>query len=226
MKQTIKGVILITLTGMLLASCSNDKQATEQSTDKVAHSQSTQQDKKANDSVSDEDKQAIKKQLLTWLSEHEKDNGKAVSNRYFGSGSMSDGDWYAGTEDGEIQVSNRGEPGPKAFDVHTVTGAVTYTSNEGTTGKDPAANNLSNIEGYNTVADTDKPITKYLFADNGKVYEYQFTGAEDITLSSGFAPKDHTDKDPNLKPNQMFKVSENKALNNYYKKLLTKYNNE
>ena len=145
MKQTIKGVILITLTGMLLASCSNDKQATEQSTDKVAHSQSTQQDKKANDSVSDEDKQAIKKQLLTWLSEHEKDNGKAVSNRYFGSGSMSDGDWYAGTEDGEIQVSNRGEPGPKAFDVHTVTGAVTYTSNEGTTGKDPAANNLSSL---------------------------------------------------------------------------------
>lgn len=226
MKQTIKGVILITLTGMLLASCSNDKQATEQSTDKVAHSQSTQQDKKANDSVSDEDKQAIKKQLLTWLSEHEKDNGKAVSNRYFGSGSMSDGDWYAGTEDGEIQVSNRGEPGPKAFDVHTVTGAVTYTSNEGTTGKDTAANNLSNIEGYNTVADTDKPITKYLFADNGKVYKYQFTGAEDVTLSSGFAPKDHTDKDPNLSPNQMFKVSENKALNNYYKKLLTKYNNE
>ncbi|GEP99388.1 hypothetical protein ACLIJY_03645 [Staphylococcus arlettae] len=226
MKQTIKGVILITLTGMLLASCSNDKQATEQSTDKVAHSQSTQQDKKANDSVSDEDKQAIKKQLLTWLSEHEKDNGKAVSNRYFGSGSMSDGDWYAGTEDGEIQVSNRGEPGPKAFDVHTVTGAVTYTSNEGTTGKDTAANNLSNIEGYNTVADTDKPITKYLFADNGKVYKYQFTGAEDVTLSSGFAPKDHTDKDPNLSPNQMFKVSEDKALNNYYKKLLTKYNNE
>ena len=226
MKQTIKGVILITLTGMLLASCSNDKQATEQSTDKVAHSQSTQQDKKANDSVSDEDKQAIKKQLLTWLSELEKDNGKAVSNRYFGSGSMSDGDWYAGTEDGEIQVSNRGEPGPKAFDVHTVTGAVTYTSNEGTTGKDTAANNLSNIEGYNTVADTDKPITKYLFADNGKVYKYQFTGAEDVTLSSGFAPKDHTDKDPNLSPNQMFKVSEDKALNNYYKKLLTKYNNE
>ncbi len=32
-----------------------------------------------------------------------KNNDKAVSNRYFGSGSMSDGDWYAGTEDGKFK---------------------------------------------------------------------------------------------------------------------------
>ena len=104
-----------------------------------------------------------------------------------------------------------------------MTGAVTYTSNKGVTGIDKAAKNLSNIEGYSAVADINKPVTKYLFADNGKVYEYAFTDSKDITLSSGFAPKDYNGKDPNLNPNQMFKVSDNKALNDFYNKLLKKY---
>lgn len=222
MKQAIRYIAILVLSCMVLAAC-NSEEATQQSGEKAKATKHANQEKSSKASISDKDKKEIKEEVLSWLAKHEKSNNKAVSNRYFGSGSMSDGDWYAGTEDGEIQVSDRGKPGPKAFDLHTVTGAVTYTSNEGVTGIDKAAKNLSNIEGYSAVADINKPVTKYLFADNGKVYEYAFTDSKDITLSSGFAPKDHNGKDPNLSPNQMFKVSDNKALNDFYSELLKKY---
>ncbi|MFQ3844678.1 hypothetical protein AABD41_09020 [Staphylococcus pseudoxylosus] len=222
MKQAIRYLAILVLSCMVLAAC-NSEEATQQSGEKAKATKHANQEKSSKASISDKDKKEIKKEVLSWLAKHEKNNDKAVSNRYFGSGSMSDGDWYAGTEDGEIQVSNKGKPGPKAFDLHTVTGAVTYTSNEGVTGIDKASKNLSNIEGYSMVADINKLVTKYLFADNGKVYEYAFNDSNDITLSSGFAPKDHNGKDPNLSPNQMFKVSDNKALNDFYSELLKQY---
>ncbi|MBF0814320.1 MULTISPECIES: hypothetical protein [Staphylococcus] len=222
MKQAIRYLAILVLSCMVLAAC-NSEEATQQSGEKAKATKSANQEKSSKASISDKDKKEIKKEVLSWLAKNEKNNDKAVSNRYFGSGSMSDGDWYAGTEGGEIQVSNKDKPGPKAFDLHTVTGAVTYTSNEGITGIDKASKNLSNIEGYSTVADINKPVTKYLFADNGKVYEYIFKDSKDVTLSSGFAPKDHNGKDPNLSPNQMFKVSDNKALNDFYSELLKKY---
>ncbi len=223
MKRAIRYLTIIVLSCMALAACTNETEEPQQSGEKAKATKSANQEKSSKASISDKDKKEIKKEVLSWLSKHEKNNDKAVSNRYFGSGSMSDGDWYAGTEDGEIQVSNKGKPGAKAFDLHTVTGAVTYTSNEGVTGIDKDSKNLSNIEGYNAVADINKPVTKYLFADNGQVYEYAFNDSKDITLSSGFAPKDHNGKDPNLSPNQMFKISDNKALNDFYSKLLEKY---
>lgn len=222
MKQAIRYLAILVLSCMVLAAC-NSEEATQQSGEKAKATKSANQEKSSKASISDKDKKEIKKEVLSWLAKHEKNNDKAVSNRYFGSGSMSDGDWYAGTEGGEIQVSNKDKPGPKAFDLHTVTGAVTYTSNEGITGIDKASKNLSNIEGYSTVANINKPVTKYLFADNGKVYEYTFKDSKDVTLSSGFAPKDHNGKDPNLSPNQMFKVSDNKELNDFYSELLKKY---
>ncbi|RIN11908.1 hypothetical protein BU097_03715 [Staphylococcus xylosus] len=222
MKQAIRYLAILVLSCIVLAAC-NSEEATQQSGEKAKATKSANQEKSSKASISDKDKKEIKKEVLSWLAKNEKNNDKAVSNRYFGSGSMSDGDWYAGTEGGEIQVSNKDKPGPKAFDLHTVTGAVTYTSNEGITGIDKASKNLSNIEGYSTVADINKPVTKYLFADNGKVYEYIFKDSKDVTLSSGFAPKDHNGKDPNLSPNQMFKVSDNKALNDFYSELLKKY---
>ncbi|PTI08859.1 hypothetical protein BU096_05815 [Staphylococcus xylosus] len=222
MKQAIRYLAILVLSCMVLAAC-NSEEATQQSGEKAKATKSANKKKTSKASISDKDKKEIKKEVLSWLAKNEKNNDKAVSNRYFGSGSMSDGDWYAGTEGGEIQVSNKDKPGPKAFDLHTVTGAVTYTSNEGITGIDKASKNLSNIEGYSTVADINKPVTKYLFADNGKVYEYIFKDSKDVTLSSGFAPKDHNGKDPNLSPNQMFKVSNNKALNDFYSELLKKY---
>ena len=72
---------------------------------------------------------------------------------------------------------------------------------------------LTNIQGYSSVAKMDQPITKYLFADNGKVYEYQFKPNSEPSLSTGFATKDYNGKDPNLKPNEKFTVSKDKILN-------------
>ncbi|WP_349421031.1 hypothetical protein [Staphylococcus felis] len=41
-----------------------------------------------------------------------------------------------------------------------------------------------------------------------------------VTLSSGFAPKDYNDKDPNLAPNEQFTLTHNKELSRYYQKLI------
>ncbi|UTI88308.1 hypothetical protein NIT62_05690 [Mammaliicoccus sciuri] len=58
---------------------------------------------------------------------------------------------------------------------------------------------LTNIQGYSSVAKMDQPITKYLFADNGKVYEYQFKPNSEPSLSTGFATKDYNGKRSKLK---------------------------
>src|SRR5699024_1283334 len=98
LQQILKCSTFMTLFCLVLASGSNSKQTTQQSEENAAHTEQTQSSKELN---TDKDKKMIKKELLSWLDEHEKDNHKAVSNRYFGNGSMSDGDWYAGSEDGE-----------------------------------------------------------------------------------------------------------------------------
>lgn len=136
---------------------------------------------------------------------------------------ISTGDWYALTADGQLQVSNQNKPGPKAFKLHTLAGFVTYKSAHKQTGIDSRAQNLSNVEGYANVADMSYPITKYLIADNGKVYKYQFQKQDDTRLSSGFAPKDHNDKDPNLSPNIQFKEVNNATMKQLLKQLKHKY---
>jgi len=55
------------------------------------------------------------------------------------------------------------------------------------------------------------------------VFEYQFEDKEDVTLSSGFSPKDYNGKDPNLRPNQQFKETENQDLSKFYKQLVEEY---
>ncbi|WP_245393364.1 hypothetical protein [Staphylococcus coagulans] len=151
-----------------------------------------------------------------------KEDGRAVSNRYFSTSSISTGDWYAMIDQGTIQINDTGKPGRQHFDFHTVTGAVVYTSKNKKTGFDASASALSNIEGYDKVADLSQPVTKYIFTEEGQVYEYTFKNGKDVTLSSGFAPKDHNDKDPNLAPNEQFKRTQNKALSAFYQRCLQK----
>lgn len=61
-----------------------------------------------------------------------------------------------------------------------------------------------------------------MFADNGKVYYYAFQSDESVTLSSGFSYKDYNDKDPNLKPNVIFKETKNETLKKQWQKILEK----
>lgn len=224
MKQYIKVLSMVSICTALLMGCSNEKAETDKSTGKEAMAQESSKEEASNKTqISDEEQKKIKEEMMDWLAEDKKEDGKAVSNRYFSTSSISDGDWYAGTEKGEIQINNTGKPGPEAFDLHAVTGVVAYTPKDGETGFDKEAEDLSNVEGYKEVADLSKPVTKYIFTEEGKVYEYQFEGKDDVTLASGFAPKDHTGKDPNLRPDQQFKETENKALSKFYKELVEEY---
>ena len=196
---------------MVLTACDShgDKQTEASGTPHVEHH--------------DKERQQLKKDVLKWANKQGEQHKRAVTNRYFGSGEISTGDWYALTADGQLQVSNQNKPGPKAFKLHTLTGFVTYKSAHKQPGIDSRAQNLSNVEGYANVADMSYPITKYLIADNGKVYKYQFQKQDDTRLSSGFAPKDHNDKDPNLSPNIQFKEVNNATMKQLLKQLKHKY---
>ncbi|VEG63392.1 Uncharacterised protein [Staphylococcus condimenti] len=217
---------------LLLTGCSSNEgkktsdahAQTEQQHSKEA---STSKDIKINkEKLSDQERENMKKEVLDWADKRAKQKGLAVSNRYFGAGEISNGDWYAMTPKGEMQVSNQGSPGPKAFDRHNLVGVVMYKSKDGTTGFDSKAKDLTNIESYQNVADLNQPVTKYLFADDGNVYEYTFKPDEKVTLSSGFAPKDHNDKDPNLKPDHAFSLSEDESADETMQHLVKQYGSQ
>lgn len=198
----------------------SDAQAQSQQNQAASTSKVTKINK---EQLSDQDQENIKKDMMKWADKRAKQQGLAASNRYFGTGSISTGDWYAMTPKGELQISNQNEPGPKAFDRHILAGVVFYHSNQGVTGFDQKAKDLSNIEGYRRVADLNQPVIKYLFADDGQVYEYHFKPGQQVTLSSGFAPKDHNDKDPNLRPDQVFKVTEDETATELMSQLIKQY---
>ena len=212
---------------LLLTGCSDQQE--KKTSDAKAQTQQNQpasssKDIKINkEKLSSQDQAKLKEEVMKWADKRAKQQGLAASNRYFGAGEISTGDWYAMTPKGELQVSNQNEPGPKAFERHNLVGVVLYHSNQGVTGFDEKAKDLSNIEGYHNVADLNQPVTKYLFADDGKVYECQFKPSQQITLSSGFAPKDHNDKDPNLRPDELFKPTEDQTATELMNQLIKQY---
>ncbi|AYU54493.1 hypothetical protein [Staphylococcus debuckii] len=234
MKRFLTYSAAVARLSLILTGCSgqSDKKTSD------AKAQTTQHDSKqaSNNKVteikidkaklSDKAHEKMKKEVLDWADKYGKQQGLAVSNRYFGAGEISSGDWYAMTPKGELQVSNQGSPGPKAFDRHNLVGVVMYKAKDHTTGFDTKAKDLTNIESYQNVADLNQPVTKYLFADDGKVYEYTFQPEEKVKLSSGFAPKDHNDKDPNLKPDHSFKISDNSSANQEMQRLIKEYSNQ
>ncbi|WP_239732751.1 hypothetical protein [Mammaliicoccus sp. P-M55] len=203
----------------LVSGCSNDSTTKKETQQKSE----TKQAKAEEIQVSDKEKEELKEKLLIYADQYGKDKGMAISNRYFSSSDHTQGDGYALTEDGELQITNHNKPGKKAFKVHNIVGISAYYSKNNVKGIDKQAQDLTNIQGYNEVADMNKPITKYLFADNGKVYQYEFTQNEDVTLSTGFADKDYNGKDPNLKPNVAFTEVKDKDIVQKWKKLLSKY---
>lgn len=213
MKTIFKYIFLTVSIIVFTVGCSGEKQSQQH----VKSAQATQQ---KNTDINSSDKNKMKKSIMKSLDKYAKEHSLAISNRYLSFGEYATGDAYTLTDDGEIQVSDKGKPGKKSFDIHNVVGAVSYHSSNGTTGFDKEAVSLSNIEGYQNVANMNKPITKYLFADNGKVYAHTFNSEDDVTLSTGFAAKDHNDKDPNLKPNVIFKEVKDKNLTEDWKKIL------
>lgn len=213
MNKIIYSLIFIVMM-VAMAGCQEQQgSAKTESKDKISQSKKLTQ----------ADKDELKNTITQKVSEYAKEQGLAVTNRYVSNGSYSESDFYATTTDGEIQVIDNEKPGSKYFKLHNVTGLTVYTSKEDNIGLDDSAKQLSNIEGYKSVANMERPIKKYLFADNGKVYEYTFKDNSDTTLSSGFAYKDSNDKDPNLKPNVIFKETENDTIRQKWSDVLSKY---
>ncbi|WP_323708169.1 hypothetical protein P3U10_13025 [Mammaliicoccus sciuri] len=202
---------------LILSGCQNGSQEETKQHSETKHAE-TKQIK-----LSEQDRDTLKQELLKIADEYGQDQHKAVSNRYFSRNEQMEGDGYAISDDGEIQITDHDKPGRKHFNIHNVVGLTMYQSKHNQGGYDERAQDLTNIQGYSSVAKMDQPITKYLFADNGKVYEYQFKSNSEPSLSTGFATKDYNGKDPNLKPNEKFTVSKDKILNKKWKMLLSEY---
>src|SRR5699024_12463573 len=117
--------------------------------------------------------------FLDWAMPRAEEGGMAVTDNYFGHGASGSGDWYAVTEDCEIQVQDQDptteSPGYDAFDIHALGVVVFYTSNSGVTGLDEKSYKEQGGAGggrkYTAVAEPDEPSHKYLLGDNGVVYE-------------------------------------------------------
>nr|WP_263314274.1 hypothetical protein [Mammaliicoccus sp. Marseille-Q6498] len=201
----------------MLSACSNPSQGTEETKNTKTKQVSSEK------IISNDDKEKLKTEVIKFFSKYGEDKGLAISNRYITSSFYEEGDAYATTTDGEIQITNNDIPGWKAFKVHNVVGITAYHSKHHVKGYADEAKEITNIQGFREVADMNKPITKYLFADNGKVYQCQFKSTEDTTLSTGFAAKDSNGKDPNLKPNVIFTEVKDKEIAGEWKQLFSKY---
>ena len=87
MKQVLRCLTIIFLSCLVLSACNSEKEATQQSGKNDKATKSANQETSSEASISDQDKKEIKEEVLSWIAKHEKSNNKAVSNRYFGSGS-------------------------------------------------------------------------------------------------------------------------------------------
>lgn len=216
MKRIIYSCLAIGLT-ITMAGC-HDKADNKKS---ESETKGTEQHK--DNKITKGERKKLKKDMLAVSGKVAKKQDLAMSNRYLSNGNTVEGDFYAMSSDGEVQVIDNDKPGAKHFKIHNLVGVSMYTSSEGTKGYDESAKRLSNVEGYQAVANMNKPVRKYLFADNGKVYYYTFKPDDTVTLSSGFSYKDFSDKDPNLKPNVVFKETHNKTLKKEWKNKLKQY---
>ena len=166
-------------------------------------------------------KRAVNDAFLSWASDRAKVGNMAVTEVYFDHGAAGRGDWYANTPDGEIQVQDQNNPGAAAFLVHAIGGCVFLTMKDGSTGQQDDVVE-STAGGYGDKADMDKPITKYMLGDNGKVYELRLEKG-DTSLTSGFGEYTDEGQRGDYTPSYSFKVSEDQAAQAELQKILADY---
>lgn len=157
--------------------------------------------------LSDQQKQMIMNGLSEWADNKASTDNKAVSGFYYSHGTGGLGDWYAKTPGGDIQVQNNNVPGVSGFKVHAIGGLMFYTAKDGTTGEDTSLNDGTGPIGYATNVDFDKTVTKYLFGDNGVVYELKLGNGETVTPLDGFGQLNDNGKHGSSAPKKSFKVS-------------------
>ncbi|QGG60740.1 zinc-ribbon domain-containing protein [Loigolactobacillus bifermentans] len=135
--------------------------------------------------LSDRQKSKINQKMLDWADSRAQTAHLAVSDYYFNHGAAGQGDWYAVTSDGRVQVQNQENPGHSGFKLHAIGGLVFYSSQDGTTGIDHHLMGTT-AEGYTTNMNFNKTVTKYLFLDNGSVYELKLGNGATVDPITGF----------------------------------------
>lgn len=136
--------------------------------------------------LTNDQKGTITKDFYIWEEKQVASKGLAINRLYFQHGADDPKDWWTNTPDGRLQIQDLNAPGASAFPLHAIGGYITYTAKNGTTGTDPALNDGPIFSTYETEIDNSKPVTKYVLADNGKLYEATFDSGKSVTPTDGF----------------------------------------
>lgn len=172
-------------------------------------------------SVSKKEKSEINNDFYNWADQRAKMGNMAISKYYFDHGPENNGNlWYASTPDGDILVRNASDTySSKKYNLRKIGGFVFYTAKDGTTGKcDNIKKDTDDGAEYSSdQIDITKPVDKYLLANNGIVYECKLDG-EAAEPDSGFKIKG----EDNIGSDDWI-VSQDKAAQDEYRQLITKY---
>lgn len=221
-------------------SSANNEEKSTSSTEKTTSSQKENetvdkedQDEELQETVpvqkySEEEKEKASQEFLEWAVSRAEEGGMAVTDNYFGHGASGSGDWYAVTEDGEIQVQEQDPtkelPGYDAYDIHALGGVVFYTSLSGVIGYDDESDKTQGGAGggrnYSEVADPEYPLHKYLLGDNGVVYELIGSVDELSAYQDGYGLYDDDGKNKLYEEEFTFKVSDDQDAQKEWTRVL------
>lgn len=172
---------------------------------------------------------SISTEFINWASQRAEIGGMAVNGAYFNHGASGRGDWYAVVPDNNYILLQRQDPSMNISEdiyfANSIGGVVFYYSKYGTTGLtdeiNDSENNPSTATGFSQVAKLDKPIVKYMLANNGVVYEYNSKGS----FSDGFyVTDDEGDFNYWTGEQRPFIISEDQEAQNALQSILEKYN--
>lgn len=173
-----------------------------------------------------DDKRAILQEFVDWASYRAEIGGMVVSDYYLGHGASGYGDWYANTENGEMQIQNVGNgiPGYDQFPIHLIGGVVFYTSIEELYGYDSRPEMEAIAAGFHRLADPSMPVTRYLLGDDGIIYELQGTLTELGSFHGGYGQYEEDGSKSIESSSYIFKISEDTDAQERYTEILSKYN--
>lgn len=174
----------------------------------------------------EEEKRAILQEFLDWTSYRAEIGGMVVSDYYLAHGASGPGDWYANTENGEIQIQDigRGIPGYDNFLIHALGGVVFYTSLEELYGFDSRPYQQAIAMGFSRLADPNMPLTRYLLGDDGIIYELKGSLIELGNFHGGYGLYEEDGSKAIDSSSYIFEVSKDGDAQEKYMEILSKYN--
>lgn len=146
----------------------------------------------------------------------------AVSEWFFDHGAAGQGDWYANTPDGQVQVQNNNRPGKNAFPIRAIGGCIFYTAKDGGIGRQELFAD-SFAANYSVKLDHTKPVSKYLLGDNGVVYELKTGNGMPVSTNTGFGEYADDGSQGSYTPDLNFQVSEDQAAQEKVTELIQSY---